>query len=186
MRLRYENALSMMCECDEELGGLIRRFVESFPEALKKKIEARREEGVATNGEKRWEFVDDGRDFSVSVGDSKNYNKDYMNLYLTSVSTEDMSLWPRFDGDRLIGYVTFYMYPVEGRGKPTQDKFEFYAKRVDKDVVITIIPSAHSEVKEVAERLERYGIAEIHQRILNGKFKVDTKALLAKNRSGSR
>ena len=109
-----------------------------------------------------------------------------MNLYLTAVSTEDMSVWPRFEGERLIGYVTFYLYPTEGKGKPTQAKYEFYAKKVDKDVVVTIFPSAHSEIKEVAERLERYGLSGIHQRVLNGKFKVDTKGILNKNRSGSR
>jgi len=186
MRLRYENALGIMCNCDEELSGLINQFVDNFPESLVKKIDSRRENGTTIKEDKRWEFADNGREFSLSMGDAKKFSKDYMNLYLTAVSSEDMALWPRFDGERLIGYITFFLYPKEGREKPTQATYEFYAKKVEKDVIVKILPSANSEIKEVGERLKNYGLDGIQQRVLNRKYKVNTKEILENNRTSSR
>lgn len=187
MKLKYKNALGIMCQGEQGLAKVIQKFVDEFPEAFQRKINLGRENGITSKEGKRWEFEEEGNEFSASLGSSKNPSKDYVSLWLKGISNDDMTCWPRFEGERLIGYITMYLYPTEGRGKPLIVSYDFYVKKVEKNVVMTISTNVNSEDKDNADRLEAYGLSEIHQNVLNGFYKIDTKQILADNRSsGSR
>ena len=180
MKKRYENTLQLMCQGNEDLSKIINDFVDNFPEAIKSKIKDRKQKGIAVSDDKRWVFIEGKNDFSVSVGkNSSSSSKDYMNLYLTGIDDERLKLWPRFEGEKLVGYVTIYLYDDENkRAKPLQLNYDFYVKRIDKDLYVTVTSRFNSVYKENARLLEKYGLTEIHNSILQGYYKVDVKKIL--------
>ena len=97
-----------------------------------------------------------------------------------------MTCWPRFEGERLIGYITMYLYPTEGRGKPLIVSYDYYVKKIDKKVMLTITTNVNSENKDNGDRLEAYGLLGVQQDVINGYYQVDTNQILADNRTGSR
>lgn len=182
MKMEYENSLQMMFCGDEGLKEIIQKFIGSFPESFKKKIDAKKEKGIVLHNGKRWVFEDLGDELCISVGSESNPNKDYMSLYLKGISNENMRLWPRFDGEKLIGFVVVYMHNKENqKDKPMQVNYDYYAKRngdLDKIVYMNITTRFNSHFKGNEERLEEYGLNDIHKRVGNRPYKIDTKAIV--------
>lgn len=184
MKQKYNNAYEMMSKCDESLSKYIKEFVEKFPQALSRKIELGNETGIVVKNEKRWEFQDNGHEFSVSVGHPKNDNKDYMSVLFGTVTNDDLSCWPRFESERSIGYITFYLYDMESKRKlPIQARYDFVVKKVNGKVMMFVITNINAAYKEVAEKLDAYGLREMHENVIQRSYVIDTKAILDKNRS---
>ncbi len=186
MKLKYKNALGIMYQGEPTLTKVIQKFVDEFPEAFQRKINLGRENGITSKEGKRYEFEESGNEFSVSLGSSTNCSKEYINLWLKGISNDDMTCWPRFEGERLIGYITMYLYPTEGRGKPLIVSYDYYVKKIDKKVMLTITTNVNSENKDNGDRLEAYGLLGVQQDVINGYYQVDTNQILADNRTGSR
>ena len=186
MKLKYKNALGIMYQGEPTLTKVIQKFVDEFPEAFQRKINLGRENGITSKEGKRYEFEDSNNEFTVSLGSSTNSSKEYVNLYLKGISNDDMTCWPRFEGERLIGYLTMYLYPKEGRGKPVIVSYDYYVKKVNKQVVLNITTNVNSENKETGERLEAYGLLGVQHDVINSFYVVDTNKILSDNRSGSR
>ena len=181
MRIYYNNTLEMMYQCNEELANLISKFVKSFPDALTKKIDDRKNKGIVTKDGKRWEFEDNGKEFSISVGKDTNSSKDYMSLFLSTVTDNNLEHWARFEGERLIGYVTLYLYDEKNpRAKALPVMYDFYAKRIDDKIFVEISTNVSSANRDNAARLEQYGILDMHRNIIEGHYEIDAKSILAK------
>lgn len=182
MRLRYKNCLEMMCKGNEDLTKIIRELMNNLPNKMIKKIDKREETGVAIENEKRWEYALNDDALSISVGSAKN-SHDYMCLYLHSVTADDLNNWPKYEAPKKIGYLTIYMQHGVSYKKDSQVTYEYYAKRVNDNLILTInCPKFSSVNKENKELLEKYGLLDAHLGIVDSRYGIDPIALLANNR----
>ena len=181
MRYDYDNALKMMLQGDEDLAKLIQTFIAEFPERLTSKIEARKKHGIVIEGKKRWVYEETPASFNISVGKAADTCKDYMSLHLKSVTQEKLKNWPKYVGEELIGYFTIYLYDKEKPKKtPMRTSYDFLCKRVEKDIFMRITTNVTRVVKEEAELLEKYGLNEIQEGIINNNYKIDIEKVLSK------
>lgn len=182
MRLRYKNSLEMMCQGNEDLTKIIRNFMDNLPSKIVKKIDKNEETGVAIDDDKRWEYVLNDDSLSISVGSSKNHH-DYMSLALRSVRADDLNNWPKFEDKKKIGYLTVYMQYGVSYKKDSQVTYEYYVKRVNDKLILTInCPKFSSADKENRELLEKYGLLDAHLGIIDSRYGIDPATILANNR----
>ena len=183
MKRDYNNTLEIIYQTDPDLANIIRGFVEGFPSILNDKINAGRKKGTACKDSKQWNYEENGNQFMVSLGKKSSSYKDYMSLYLKGIPCDMLKNWPRFEGEKLIGYVTLYLYEEKGhRGTPLQVTYNFYAKKVEKSVLVTTTTNVNGAFKDNAERLALYGLSEIHEKIGQGYYKIDTDKILKDNK----
>lgn len=179
MRKDYENSLKMMMQGDEDLAVIIKNFVDRFPPSLVKKINESKRKGIVISEDRRWIFEDNGKEFSISLGGSGNSNKDYMSMYLASTPDEKLKNWPKFEGEKLVGYITIYMQDKSKRGsKPIRVTYDFYARRIEKKLLMNVTTNLNASFKDNEEMLQYYGLSGIHQRVTNGYYEVDTSKIV--------
>lgn len=179
MKKTYENTIAMMTQGDQMLAELLSKYISEFPDLLVSKIEKRKKDGIVFKDNKRWMFEDNENELSISVGKNDASCKDIMSLLITSTTDERLKSWPKFEGERLIGSITFYLYnPNNRKEKPLRASYDFYAKRIEKSIVMTISTNVNASFKENAERLEEYGLSEIHHNIINNHYVLDVDRIL--------
>ena len=185
MKKYYKNSLDMMLQGDDMLASIIKNFVDEFPESFKNKINNHNKKGTAIRDDKKWVYEDNGGSFSVSLGDTSNSCKDYMNLYLKSMTDEFIKEWPRFDSEKLVGYITLYLYGTRSqKEKPLQVNYDFHVTKLDNKLFMTISTNVNGSIKDNAEKIERYGLKEIHERVALGRYyPIDTTEILKKSNS---
>ena len=183
MRKEYKNTIQVMSQGDEGLAKVIKAFVDSFPKSLNDKLEAHKKRGITTTEEKRWVFEEHGNELSVSLGkNNSTSSKDYMNMFVVGISDEQLKHWPKYEGEKMIGFVTIYLYNENNkREKPLQLSYDFYVRRVEKKLVMSISTNFNAAYKENAERLEAYGLSDIHNNIINSYYVIDTEKILQNN-----
>lgn len=179
MKIKYENTIQMMLQGEENLAKAINEVFESFPKVLKEKINFGRECGSASKGNKYWDFEDNGNEFTLSIGKLGSSCKDTVSVYLTSVSNDMLKGWPRDEGEKMIGYITFFLYNQENRReKPLQVNYDFIAKRIEKRIVMEIKSNVNASFEDVAKKLEENGLSEIHSNIIDAHYVIDTNKIL--------
>jgi len=181
MKCNYEYALGMMKQGNQEMAEIITKFFDSIPEDLAKKIHLGKEKGTARKESKSWIYEDDGTELAISVGEAKNANKDYMGLLLAGVTKNELEQWPRFQGDKLIGYLSIYLYGNNQKERPRQVVYEYYARRVDKKIIMHIKTNINASYKDTANKLEKLGLSEMHQKIINEYYEIDVDKILNKD-----
>lgn len=183
MRKEYKNTIQVMSQGDEGLAKLMQSFVNGFPKLFKDKLEAHKKRGIASTEDKRWVFEEHGNELSISMGkNNSSSSKDYMNMFVVGISDEQLRHWPKHEGEKMIGYVTLYLYNENNkREKPLQLSYDFYVRRVEKKLVMNISTNFNAAYKENAERLENYGLSDIHNNIINSYYVIDTEKILQNN-----
>lgn len=180
MKKCYDNSLKIMFQGEEMLTMIIKTFIKEFPDAINSKIENYSKKGIAKKDDKRWSFIDTGKAFSISLGDTSTSCKDFMNLYVSSLSDEKIAGWPRFETEKLIGYITLYLYDDKNRKeKPLQLNYDYHLRKVDKKFYMSITTNVNGYLKDNAEKIERYGLKEVHENVVNsGPYQIDVTEIL--------
>jgi hypothetical protein len=129
-------------------------------------LERNIETGEVSSHKKRWMFYDDGVGLSLSVGTCGSAPKDFMSIYLEKTGDIKLRNWPKYDGDKLIGGVTFYLYNSDRKDStPILAVYDFYAKRVEDKLGVTVVSNMRGNPKLNAELLQSYGLKELSERI---------------------
>lgn len=179
MKINYENTMKIMLQGEENLARIINEIFDGFPKSLKDKINLGRACGNARKDGKYWDFEDNGEEFTLSIGKQGTTCKDIISVYLKGVSTDMIKSWPRHEGEKLIGYITFHLYnPQNRKEKPIQANYDFTVKRIEKMLVMEIKSNANASFEDVAKRLEENGLSEIHSNIIDSHYVVDLNKIL--------
>lgn len=184
MKVNYENTIQMMLQGEENLSKVINEIFNSFPKSLKDKVNLGRACGSAAKENKYWDFEDNGEEFTLSMG-KQQYStcKDTVSLYLKGISNDTLKTWSRHDGEKLIGYITFYLYNRENRKeKPLQVNYDFIVKKIEKKLIMQIKSNVNASFENVANRLEENGLSEIHSNVIDSHYIIDTTRILDKKR----
>lgn len=183
MKRSYENTLKVIYQGDPDLAELIRGYIEKFPKAISDKMAAYKPKGVAIEDGKRWSYEDSDSKLSISLEKANDSHKEHMILYLTSIIDEKLRCWPRFEGEKLIGYITLFLYDeTNQKSKPAQVNYDFYVRRVGKKLMMNVTTNFNGHLKDNRALLEKYGMAEMHENVVAGYYEIDTSKILPASR----
>ena len=102
-----------------------------------------------------------------------------MNLCIVGLKRDYLENWPRFESEKLIGYITIYLYDKDKkRGEPVQLTYNFNVRKVNDELVMYVTTKFNAYYKENAKLLEDYGFTDMHENISKGYYKINLEKII--------